>query len=364
MCHGNYNWMVSDMAFVAAFLEKLQRAFARGTTITLINRKGYAIADIAAFAGPWLIAHLKGHIRSRYYEGEMPGNLRFIASIREYWSARVLEDPEVEDSLFLAMYTDVLDIRREVAECDEYLAISRPLSQYHFLQSPAGTPAEKKLWPADGCLPGWNDLEAPDGSFFASMRVPGFGVMTRAEFDQVAEGRAPELPAFLFAGDAGFAPGPHKLVLCAEDVQEGLLKSRRMHEALSEVMGQRAFVPQSMLRAQLRRILAAMAQRDDFEVALVPRVAFASLQMDLICWRNSATVAWLQDRTESVYSFDEATSGAFYGFMGFLWGRLMAGWKNQDRVRRQLRRWLAGKGLESTEPDSAIVRGWRLFPMA
>lgn len=368
VCHGSYSWVVKNLSYTMMLIGRLQSAFSRGTTLTMINRKGYTMADTAAFAAPWLVAHMRGLIRSRYYEGDMPEGERIIASIADYWSLRARQDPEVEDELFVAMYTDPLDIRQDMQTCQAYYARSKPVSQYGFLRQPQGSEENPKLW-HDDALPLWTEGPAPDGSFHAIQRVPGFGIFTQEEFAAISGGDAPALPSFLFArkpafGDipGGFAPGPHRIILCREDVRAGLAGHRRQHEVMSEVLHRRAFVPSGMLAAQLRRLLAAMAAREDFEVALVPRVAFARLQLEMTCWQNSATVGMLQDQSNSVLTDDKATSGSLHAAVDYIWGKLLSGWTRRSTVRSQLNKWLAGKELGTGESDSAIVRGWHYLP--
>lgn len=104
--------------------------------------------------------------------------------------------------------------------------------------------------------------------------------MTRAEWATVCGDDAPpELPEYLFALDESFTSGPHRVILCREDVREALGKERSQSLPLSTLLGRRVFVPRQMLAAQLQRLLAAAEAREDFEIALVPRSAFAKLKL-------------------------------------------------------------------------------------
>ena len=88
LCQGRYEWIVGNLPFTLQLLTKLRKVFQRGTRLSLINRKGYTIAETSAFAWPWLAAHLKGFIRSRYYEGQLPKDRRFVVSIPKYFPFR------------------------------------------------------------------------------------------------------------------------------------------------------------------------------------------------------------------------------------------------------------------------------------
>lgn len=362
LCQGRYDWLVGNIPFVLQFIAKLRHSVKREAHLLVVNRKGYSIAETAAFAGPWLLAHLNGHIRSLYYEGELPRDIRFLASIPGFWSGRAEEMDGVEDGLYIQTHTDAYDIRHDEQMFDQYLAISHSASQYGFLRHPHGEGENLQLW-REGPLPAWTNGDAPDGSFFAMCRVPGFGLMTHTEVDTV-RGRdsLPPLPDYLFSDTGMFDNGSYRLILCREDMQDGFVRQRFMHGPLSTLLGRRAFITKEMHIAQTRRLLSAMKAHSDFQVALVPRVAFDKLKMELVCWQSSVSVGWLQNMENSVFADDRATSGSFYGYLGFVWGKLLAGWKRQDKVARLLRKWLDGKELNKEGVDSANVRNWDVEP--
>ena len=79
-------------------------------------------------------------------------------------------------------------------------------------------------------------------------------------------------------------------------------------------------------------------------------------------WKDSVSVGWLQDLSQSVFSDDKATSGSYYGFIDYVWGKMLSGWKRRDNVMRQIGKWLNGMELDRTESDSAIVRNWDAMP--
>ena len=77
-----------------------------------------------------------------------------------------------------------------------------------------------------------------------------------------------------------------------------------------------------------------------------------------MCWQNSASVGWLQDGSQSVFTNDKATNGSFYGFFGYTGGKRQQGWKHKHHTLPRLRKWLADKGLDVQEKDSSIVKSW------
>jgi hypothetical protein len=360
--HNGFDLFLHNVPFALQFLQKMISVVKRGTTFQLVNRRGFGMENAGHYARFWLVAHLKGILRSRYYSGDPPEEY-FVASIRGYWSGVAENDPTADDGLIGTMFTDPRNIRKAEAHCDEYINKSAPASQYGFLENPQGDQENAQGW-KPGPLPEWNEPDAPepDGSFSAICRVPCIGVMTKSEFKQAAgSDTPPPLPDYLFREKA-FAAGAHRIILCREDVQEGLLKERRQNEPLSAILHRRAFVTPRTLAAMLTRMLEMAAQNERFEIALVPRSAFAKLELELVCWRYSASVGWLQDGSESIFANDPITSGCFYAAIEHTWGKLHKGWKRQSLVQRTLRKWLVGKGLDVVEPDSAIVRNWDVLP--
>ena len=364
LCQGRWDWFIRNIPFVLQFILKLRKAMERGTRMRMINRKGYSMADSSKFAGFWLTAHMRGYIRSLYFEGDMPREIRFVGSIPGYWSGRAEEDATVEDSLYVGTYSDPRETRRDAAICDEYAAISKPSSQYAFFECPDGNEDNERLWKA-GALPLWEEKgsKEPDGSFNIICRVPGLALLTKKEAGAVAGNSGiPSFPDYMFHDDETFVPGPHRIILCREDVRDGLSKERRMHEVMSALLHRRAFAPRDMLASQIQRLLNAMHERDDFEVALMPKSAFEKLELELVCFKNSITIGWLQDGSESVFCDDEATAGSLYEYINVVWDRLHMGWKRKRNVQATLRKWLAGKDLDEIDTDSAAVRNWDMMP--
>lgn len=359
LCPGREEWLTRNPAFAAQFIPRLNRALQDGARLTILHRRDCRpTAPHADFLGPWLLAHLRGYLRSLYYTEEPPPGVRFATSIPGYLSTWAAREPGVEDNLYTEVHTDLIATQSAEAMIAKYQALSQPVTQYGFLRNPRG-PA-LCLW-KDGPLPALENCPAPGGNYQALCRVPGIGILTAAEYRElVGGGPAPRIPDYLFPENGALAPGAHRIVLCREDVMEGLRGARKMHLALSRLLHRRVFVSRQMLAAQLRRLLLAL-ERGDVEVALMPRVAFSKLQMEMVCWQNSAALVWLQDASESAFLGNVAISQTVATLADHVWDNLLAGWKRKEKVMRQLRKWLGGKELDTQPDDSAVVRNWDIF---
>lgn len=360
LCRGRYDWIVDSMSFVLQFINKLPKVFARGTRLVVIARKDLKMTDVRIFAIPWIIAHLRGHIRSTYYEGELNDDLRFVASIPGYWGAKATEEPTVEDSLYLRICTDPYETQKDAAICDAFIKMSEPSSQYSFFSNPEGDQENIKLW-NPGSLPVLAQDHCPDGSFNVFCKVPGLGLLTKDEVLEISgEEDISFIPDFLFCTEGAYTNLSHKIILCKEDIKEGLSNPSRKHEVLSLIMGREVHIKKEHLRKQIERILAEMSSNKNFQIALMPRIAFNKLKVEMICWTNSVTVAWLQDSSESVLIVDK-NSFSYNDAIEYVWEKSLAGWKRQTTVSKTLRDWLSGKGLTDPEKSSAIVQNWTIM---
>ena len=352
-------WIANNTGFAEHIFPLLQKAFARGARLLFITPSGgYLLPEASAHTGPWLAAQMRGSIRSLYGHSFPPEDTYVAASIPGFLCGTAEIDTNAEDNLYTILHTDPRAIRSVEALCKSCLEQSTPSLQFGFFEDPTGETKDGRLW-EEGPLPAWANGPAPDGSFFAVCRVPGIALTTKSEFAEiVGKDTPPTLPEYFTPDSVAFSSGPHKIILCREDVREALMQNRRMHETFSKILDRRAFIPRGILTAQISRLLAVMERQDNFEVALVPRVAFAKLQAELVCWNNSVSVGWLQDISESILANEESTSGSYHTWIDHVWDRLLAGWRRKSDVVRQLRKWLSGKELRGKEIDSAIVRGW------
>lgn len=361
--HGGFDLWHGDIPFAIQFLLKMRKAVKRQPTCILITREAPGRDGSPWFSLFWLTIHLKGIARSRYYEGDAPSE-HFVGIISGYWSGKMEPDSSAEDGIMSLLTTDPRLVAKDEAHCKAFLERSAPASQYGFLETPGGTAENPIRWES-GALPRPKTQEALDvyGSFSAICRTPSFGIMTKEEFAElVGSDVSPTIPDYLFNEGGGFTSGAHRIILCREDIKEGLLDEYRPNPTLSKLLKKDVRVPRTMLAAQLKRLLSAMKKNKDFEVALIPRSAFKKLEMELIYWPDSAALGWLQDNTESMFDVDPVTICSFASAVDHTWSKLHKGWKRYRNVSATLRDWTRGIGLDEHEEDSAIVKHWDIFP--
>ena len=360
LCRGRYDWIVHDIPFVIQFVNKLQKALALKTRLLVVGRKGYTIGDVKLFAIPWLVAHMNGSIRSIYYEGDLKDDLRFVATIRDYWCARAIEEPLVEDNLRLRICTDPYETKKDVAVCEAFIEKSKPSSQYAFLSCPQGDEENEKKWTSGPLPPIYEDI-VPDGSFNTFCKIPILGVLTIEEIMEISGINSiedfPDIPDYLFSTEEDYLNAPHRIILCSEAIKECLMSKETELEVLSLIFGRKIYAKREKMIEIVKKLLFAMSQNDSFQVALMPRIAFSKMRLEMICFNDSVTVGWLQNGNESVLSVDN-NSASFYEAINYIWDKSLQGWKRKTTVAKTLRKWLSGKGLDEATQDSAIVQNW------
>lgn len=353
VCDDNYDWIVGDKAFVMILIMRLRQAFVRGVTITVINRKRFDLDKIVLFSGPWLVAHMRGYIRSLYYEDKRgPSGVKVLASTKGYWGLTMREDEEVEDHRYVVTCTDRFSVQEVNRACETYRDRAYALFQYSFLTMPSEMDE------------GMASERLTDSALYMIQRTPSFGIMTCEEFlGAGASAQALERLRFLFLTPEQL-PGdkPIRLILCKEDVADLLKKEHKPNAALICSVGNRASFIREEIIAQLERIHGWMEDYPNFEVALIPRIAFDRIGMEMHSFENGPTVAWLSDASQSTCTKDPLLSGALFGFAGEVWDHLLKGWKARNSVMQQLGRLLRGKGLNRERTDTRAIRSWDVLP--
>ncbi len=342
--NSDFDWLTSDFAFMLMYIKKMKQVIARGTVFTTVVHNQTSSTDISMFAGTWVAEGMMGNINSMYCDIELPKNVMLACCIKGYWSLRLYNDAEVEDGMYTAMYTDPIDIKQDVKLCTEAKACAQSAIKRDFLSSVAAvSPKSAK-------------------GFMAIQRTPCFGFMRQNEFKSIAGKDKADVPKCLLQPDEGFPQVPIKLILCRDDLLEALCKERKLNVPISEVLGHRAYIPSNTLKRQLSRLLEAMQERSDCEVALVPKCAFDRIGVETLTLKDSASLAWLNEPVRSIYTEDEALTNSMCGFCDYVWDRLLAGWKRKSNVVRQLKKWLKGEELDAIYRETSAMRNWDVVP--
>lgn len=338
----DFSWVMEKLTHIFMLLRQTQKIFAMGDTFTLIVCNDKIADQITPFSDVWLAKHLKGEVRSLFYQDYEDHIDKVVAVVGDYCSVRVRVDDEVEDSLYITMHTDIVDVQRDMKECKNYRDSAKELLHYGFFTG------------------NWSGFKKGNGRFIGIMNVPGVAIATQDEYEALGGKR--KLPNELFADVGMSSMHAGRLILCREDVRESLAKERRKHEVFSELEGKRLFVRRETAAMQLRRLLRLMEEWEDFEVALVPRLAFNRISLHFAVWEEESLGMWLPDGTKSAYSDHPSISESIYKYGEYIWKRLMVGWRKKTIVARQFKKWIRREDLDMVYKDSKYTQNWGVGP--
>lgn len=330
-----------DVVFALRFMRKLKRALSKDTSFTIVESRADSVAGSPHFSVYWLTQNLRGTFRGRVFSGEAEEH--FVATIPGRWSGRTAPDRFAKDGLVSTFSTDKHIIYRDTELCRSYLSQCSPPSQYGFFKDPEGTVESPCRWSPQF------DPRLLSVPFSSVSRIPLFGVMTADEFRQLS-GVEPgvSIPKFLFAQNEAFSGQFHRLILCADDVKAALMTGVELSLPLTQLLCRETGIPRGMVHGLVDRVLQAMEAQDELEVALMPKRAFERIEMELVTWRGTMAVGWLQDGNESMLDTEPAVVASFDSAVEHVWSKLSDRWKNQQQVRQTLEKWL-GSGFRETQ---------------
>ncbi len=333
---GNYSWVTLDPVFSELLLSRLNEAFKRGITLTVINRDKFLVEDIAYFSGQWLAAHLAGHIESFYYkEDEADVGEKIIVAVEDSIALRLCNDPAVPDSLYIGMYTDSITVRQIYNVCDEYRQKAEGHFRYDFLANPSDF------------LEDVQDDTLASSSVYTVTQIPTFGTIPIEDAHVYAHSsqrdtavHTQQLKALFNlptdAADAGFV----RHIFCTELIEEVFEGKRHKNAALSNVYGKHIFHSKDKLLQQLKNIRQWLYECKNYEAVFLPKRIFDSISMEYIGVKDQFMAAWLKDGSQSTCVREAIKTEALFGYAEILWEQAPKMYKNKQRSLRQLNEWI------------------------
>ena len=351
-CLDRYDFLTNDPDFLRLLIPRLQEVFKNGTTLSVICRNNPLPTAMGIFPGLWFTAHLRGFVRSLYHDEAPPlaTSEKLLAAVRGHCSLYMYDDFESADGAYLTLHADPVYVRHVCGIYENQRLLAKPLFLYNFLSSPMSLLTDLEQERVDSA------------ALFMIQQTPGFCFTEPEELFEISRRQRDPTPS---AFNTLLCP-QHientsiKLVLCHEEIVAALKKGRQQHSGLSCILGRRGFLSQNTMQAQLRRIVKLLKSNDSFEVALLPRVAFEKIGLELHALDGVLTIAWLSDASQSAATTDAAMSSTLYRFGEFVWSNLLLGWKRKLDVIRQLNKWIKYEDL-TDPPISRAVQNWNLF---
>lgn len=334
-CPEGLEMLTRDKHFIPHFFEVLMRMFAAGHTFSVVVRTDYRVSDIAAFSGPWLVAHLLGYIRSYYYDDFVNSSKdKMLAAVSGKFSGRVSETGEGE--IYTTIQFDAETVEKTYAEIKRYQAKSKQRFHYHLFGQP------------DAFLRGCRPL--PDRAHYQFARLPYFCVADKSVVQSSLQLTDDEMSllekdfAPLLTSPGYFEPDtPLRHIFCEDDIEDALLKNRHVIQELSAITGRRVLMSTQSLADRLMLLKALLTEYNNYEVAFLSKDVFQRIKMQIVTWGDIAAIGWIAGG-KSTACKDYTNVNSLTGFCESVWDRIPNMVKNRRTAIRKLNTWLKKAG--------------------
>ncbi len=284
-CPEGLEMLTRDKHFLPHFFDVLMRMFAAGHTMSVVIRTDYRVSDIAAFSGPWLVAHLLGYIQSYYYDDFVNASKeKMLAAVCGKLAGRVNETGE--GKIYTTIFFDTETVEETYSEIKRYQAKSKQRFHYHLFEQP------------DAFLQGCRPL--PGRAHYQFARLPYFCVADKNVVQNGLQLTGDEMALLekdftpLLTSPGYFeAETPLRHIFCEDDIENALLKNRHVIQELSTITGRRVVMSTQCLVDRLMLLKALLAEHNNYEVAFLSKDVFQRIRMQIATWGDVAAIGWI-----------------------------------------------------------------------
>lgn len=335
---GAYSEIMNAPPFTTMLWGRLEAAFANGVTLTVISRDEFDIDDMAEFSGPWLAAHLRGHVQSLYFTQVEPRiDAKIFAAVKDGIGLRLYRDPVIAEELYIGMYTDQITVGHLYNICQSYRQAASSQIRYKFLSTPGSF------------LKSADDRSLLSSAAYVCTGVPSFGAIPQGHMHtytqltkKEAAHRTNELGPMLQTPDDFNEDARIRHIYCADSVEAALSPGRHRNAALSAAYGKRLNHSVGRLKQQLANIRHWMKTKKNYTAVFLPQRLFEKIAVEFVCIEDHFTVAWLPDGSESTCIKDQNKTGALFGYAESAWEGIPKYCKSQrGQTVRMLDKWIA-----------------------
>lgn len=285
-CPIGLDMLIGDENFALRFLDKLNVLFERGFRLEVCLSGEYKPTIINQFTRRWMWAHMRGYIKSYFYDHKANGHImteRMMAVIPDRAAFVVFDIDRPAPGAYTSLLEEnqaVNDVEKRV---DELVENAKQQIQYHFFENPASYLRGVEI-----------NLNRP---CYSLAQMPHFGIakvedypalfgMDEEQIERLKLNYAP----LLITPDEFPSNVTVRYIFCQDEIDEKLMKSRHGVAELSEMLDKQIYMTTRMLARQLRNLQQLMQRCHNFEIAFLPRYMIESLQLQLTVWGNSAAI--------------------------------------------------------------------------
>lgn len=320
VCPDGVEIFTRDEGYSEDILERVIKMAEVGHRILIILRTEFKMSDVAAFAGPWLVAHLKGFIQSWYYD-----DFRRIETDRIFLGVEDLAAITVSGEDYVCRtYMDHSVVNRIIKRAREYQARSVQRFRYRFFEEPRDYLAEVGNYHT--------------GPAYLFERMPHFAVggekliarcgLTDSEgyFKQFA-------PLFTSPDEMDDSPVYH--LFSMQDIEDALDKPIHLIPPMTAMAGRRVYMKTQLLVDQLLEIQRLLSVKPNYHVSFVESEVFDRIALEIGVWGKTVAIGWLGSQ-RSTATVDYTNTAALHGFCATVWSRIPALMKGKSAARRSL----------------------------
>lgn len=321
VCPEGIDIITADEGFSMDFLERTTKMLKKGYKANVVLRTDFKMSEVASFAGPWLVAHLSGYIKSWYYD-----DFRKIETDKILiWVEGKLGIRISGDEYKCEIFTDAKKVKAIGEKCKEYRANSVQRFHYSFFENP------------DDYLKGI--VPPADGSIYVYQRMPNACIggmdylkelgVTQDEQVLLAEQFSP------FTIDPSVYEKDIFYMLCIDDLEEALDKPKYMNFGMEKILGRRVYVETQILVNQLIRLKKLNKTHKNFHLCFMKNDVFERLVMEIGVWEWTCAIGWIKG-VQSTATNDNFNTLTLQGFCATVWGKIPALFKSKAAANRSL----------------------------
>lgn len=321
VCPEGIDIITADESFSMTFLNNLTNMLKKGNKLNVVLRTDFKMSEVASFAGPWLVAHLTGYIKSWYYDDFrkietdkilvwVDGKFGIRISGDEY-NCQIVTDP---------------DLVAEIGEkCKEYKANSVQRFLYNYFEEP------------DGYLKGV--IPRLDGDTYLYQRMPNVCIGGTDYLDEIGVTKEEQALLTEQFPPLMFEPGDFEkdvyYMLCIDDLEDALDKPRYLHFGMEKILGRRIYVDTQILVNQLVRLKKLNKIHKNFHICFMKNDVFEQLVMEIGVWEWKCAMGWIKG-VQSTATNDNFNTLTLHGFCATVWGKIPGLFKSRAAANRTL----------------------------
>ena len=327
ICPEGIDMITREPEYGFLLLGKMTALFKRGFSLEVVLRTDFKMSDVSSMAGPWLVAHLMGYIKSWYYDDFRKIEAdRMLISAGDYFSTRIYgNDWRCE----VSSNEDEMQNTKDV--CMNYIKRSKMRFHYEFFQKP------------DGYL-----LNMPiheSSAVFLFQRLPHFSIGGKTLIKRVglnekdSEKIFEQFTPFFIAPDELSPEAEIYHILCINDVEDALDQQKHLCHAISDMAGRKVFMSTQTLTEQLVELWRLCKEKHNYHLCFMNSEVFDKIIMEISVWDSCAAVGWIQGGRSTVTKNYTNTS-TLLGFCQVVWDKIPRLFKSKITANRNLKKLL------------------------